>query len=152
MKIFKAVSILPVLVLLLAGCGKDKATTPAVRTFPAGLVETWDFQSVTVNGQEAVLRIVLNWQEGSVRSDLTISADGNLRIDEFSADDSILYYEEGTIAVNDDYFTLTIYNTSFGVVSPPAIDEGTWAISGNQLTLYLNRNENIVALVATRQT
>ena len=42
MRIFKVISILPALIFLLAGCGKDEPTTPNVRTFPSELVGTWD--------------------------------------------------------------------------------------------------------------
>jgi hypothetical protein len=152
MKILKVVSALLVLALLLVGCGeKDEPTTPNVRVFPPELVGTWDFQSVTVDGQEAVLKLILGWQEETVRATLAISDDGDIVVNEYSADDSILYYQEGTFAVNGDYFTMTFYTSSFGVISPPVIDEGTWEVSGNQLTLYLNRNEIIAAIIATRQ-
>jgi hypothetical protein len=152
MKLFKIVSILLVLAFLLSGCGKDEPTTPNVRVFPPELVGTWDFQSVTIDGQEAVLRLILGWQEETVRATLTISNDGDIVINEYSANDSILYYQEGTFAVNGDYFTMTFYNGSFGVISPPVIDEGTWEVSGDQLLLYLNRNEIIAAIIATRQS
>jgi hypothetical protein len=152
MGIFKVISILLVLAFLLAGCGKDEPTTPNVRVFPPELVGTWDFQSVTIDGQEAVLRLIMGWQEETVRATLSISADGDLVINEYSADDSLIYFEEGTFAVNSNYFTMTFYSSSFGVISPPVIDEGTWEVSGDQLLLYLNRNEIIAAIITVRQS
>jgi hypothetical protein len=152
MGIFKVISILLVLAFLLAGCGKDEPTTPNVRVFPPELVGTWDFQSVTIDGQEAVLRLIMGWQEETVRATLSISADGDLVINEYSADDSLIYFEEGTFAVNSNYFTMTFYSSSFGVISPPVIDEGTWEVSGDQLMLYLNRNEIIAAIITVRQS
>lgn len=152
MKIFKIITIVSLFPLMLAGCGKDETTTPNVRTFPSELVGTWDFQSVTIDGHEAVLSLILDWQDETVRSDASISADGDLVVNEYSAGDSILYFQEGTFAVNSDYFTMTFYTNSNGVISPPVIDDGTWEVSGNQLTLYLNRNEVIAAIIATRQS
>ena len=141
---------LSVIVFLLSGCGKDESTTPTVRVFPPELVGTWNYQSVTIDGQEAVLRDILDWQDETVRAALIISADREFVINEYSADDSVLYYESGTFAVNGNYFTLTIYDNSNGVVSPPANQDGTWEISGNQLTLFLNINEIIAAIITTR--
>jgi hypothetical protein len=152
MKLFQAISFLLVLAFLLVGCGKDEQTTPNVRVFPPELVGTWEFQSVTIDGQEAVLRLIMGWQEETARATLTISSDGDIVVNEYSADDSLLYYEEGTFAVNSSYFTMTFYSNSFGVISPPAIDEGTWEVSGNQLILYLNRNEIIAAIITIRQS
>jgi len=152
MRIIRIISILPLLTLIIAGCGKDEPTTPYARVFPQELVGTWSFESVTVDGQEAVLRLILGWQEETARATLTISSDGDIDVNEYSADDSLLYYEEGTFAVNGDYFTMTFYNSSNGVISPPVIDEGTWEVSGNQLVLYLNRNEVIAAIITVRQS
>ncbi|UCE66809.1 MAG: lipocalin family protein [Candidatus Zixiibacteriota bacterium] len=152
MKIFKVVSILLVLAFLLAGCGKDGTTTPNVRVFPSELVGTWNYQSVTIDGQEAVLRLILDWQEETVMAALIISDDGEFVINEYSANDSLLYFEDGTFAVNGNYFTITIYNNSNGVVSPPVSRDGTWEVSGNHLILYLNINEIIAAIITTRQS
>jgi hypothetical protein len=152
MKLFQAISFLLILAFLLAGCGKDEPTTPNVRIFPSELVGTWNYQSVTIDGQEQVLNLILGWQEETVRAALTISDDGDFVYYEYSADDSVLYFEDGTFAVNSDYFTITVYNSSFGVVSPPVIDDGTWEVSGNQLILYLNVNEAVAAIIATRQS
>lgn len=152
MRILKVISILPALIFLLAGCGKDEPTTPIVRTFPSELVGTWDFQSVTVNGQEAVLSMILDWQDETVRSTLTISADGDYVINEYSADDSLVYFADGAFAVNNDHFTITTYNNSYGTVSPPVIQDGTWEVTGNQLILYLNVNEIIAAIISTRES
>jgi len=152
MRILKVISILPALIFLLAGCGKDEPTTPNLRTFPSELVGTWDFQSVTVNGQQAILSMILDWQEETVRATLTISADGDYVIDQYSADDSLVYFADGTFAANNDHFTLTTYNNSYGIVSPPVIQDGTWQVSGNQLTLYLNINEIIAAIITSRES
>ena len=111
---------------------------------------TWDFQSVTIGGQEAVLRLILGWREGTTREALTISGDGAYVTNEYSEDDSVLYFESGNFAVNDNNFTLTAYNNSNGVISPPVIQSGTWEVSGDQLTLFLNLNEIIAAIITTR--
>jgi hypothetical protein len=152
MKTFKVISILVGLAFLVTGCGKDEPTTPNVRVFPSELVGTWDYQSVTIDGQEAILRLILGWRDETARATLSISDEGEFVYNEYSADDSVLYFEDGTFTVNGNYFTITVYNSSFGVVSPPVIDDGTWEVSGNQLTLYLNVNEIVVAIITTRQS
>ncbi|UCC79654.1 MAG: hypothetical protein JSW64_15540, partial [Candidatus Zixiibacteriota bacterium] len=76
MKTIKIISTLLVLAFLIGSCGKDEPTTPNVRPFPSELVGTWNYQSVTVGGQEQVLRLILDWEEETVRAALIISDDG----------------------------------------------------------------------------
>ncbi len=151
MRIFKIASVFVVLLFLIAVCGKEEATSPTPRIFPEELVGTWDYQSVTIDGIDAVLRLILDWQEETVRATLSISSDGSFVNSEYSADDSVMWFEDGNLAVNSNNFTITFYNNSNGVISPPEIQSGTWEVSGNQLTLFLNLNEIIAAIITTRQ-
>ena len=135
---------------VVVNCGDDDNATGPGTSIPAGLVATWTYQSASINQQEINLRIVLQWQEGTVSARFTVSDDGTFVNEELDSDGMVIWTESGTFTVSDNNATITITSDSEGPVEPPDIMSGTWALTGNILRLTTTLEGLTVVIVAVK--
>jgi hypothetical protein len=139
------------LMLIIAGCGKDKdtSTEPEV-SVPPELVATWTYQSATVNGFPVSLALVLGWHQGMASARCTVNEDESFVYEELDSADVVQWTESGTFTVVGNNATITITSNDDGPVEPPEVLSGTWALSENELTLTVTMEEITVVLIATK--
>ncbi len=152
MKPIRIIAILTMisLVAVVADCGKDNDSTGPDTSIPAGLIATWTYQSVEIDGSPVGLGLVLHWQEGTVSASFTVGDDGTFVNEELDSDGVVTWTENGTFTVSDNNATITITSDSDGPVDPPDIMSGTWALDGNELTLTTAFEGFPVVIVATK--
>ncbi len=152
MKPIRIIAILAMisLVVVAADCGKDNDSTGPDTSIPAGLIATWTYQSVEINGSPVGLGLVLQWQEGTVSASFRVGGDGTFVNEELDSDGVVTWTENGTFTVSDNNATITITSDSDGPIDPPDIMTGTWALDGNELTLTTTFEGFPVVIVATK--
>ena len=138
------------LVVIIAGCGKDDDSTGPDTSIPPELIATWTYQSATINEIPVNLGAVLEWHEGTVSARFTVGGDGTFVNEELDGDSLVIWTESGTFAVSGNNATITITSDSDGPVNPPDIMIGTWALSGNELTLTTTLEGFPVVIVAIK--
>jgi len=138
------------LVVIIAGCGKDDDSTGPDTSIPAELIATWTYQSATINEIPVSLGLALQWHEGTVSARFTISDDGTFVNEELDSDGMLIWTESGTFTVSGNNATITITSNSDGPVNPPDVMSGTWALDGNELTLTTTLEGLTVVIVATK--
>ena len=140
MKTSRVLTALVSMTILIAtiGCSKDKdnPTGPdVVSSIPAGLVATWNYQSVTINGIPNSLPDVLDFDPGTIAARLTINSNGSFVYEETDSSGVVAWMERGTIAVSGNEFTSTTTSDSDGPVNPPFVEQGTYVLSLNRLEI-----------------
>jgi hypothetical protein len=117
---------------------------------PAALVGTWTPQSATVNGTATPVSAALNFVSSAVKANFILGANGSYTYQELDAGNAVVWSETGTIAVSGQNITVKIIATNGTALPAPVSVTGTWALSGNQVSLTLNQSGSIVVLVLGR--
>ncbi len=133
--------------LVLSSCKKD-STNPA-GTAPT-INGTWRITSATVNGQPTDPAEIFEYVQGAVSARFTFAASGAFTYEEKDAQGNTLYTQTGTFAVTGQNVTITITHENGQQLQQPVIIQGTWAVTGNQLTFTTQIQGNTVVLVFTR--
>jgi hypothetical protein len=139
-------------VLLQPGCKKDEdsPTTPGSAGVPAALVGTWTLQSATLNGQPADLATLFNWVEGTESATLRLDANGAYTYTELSGAAQPLFSNAGTITVTGSNFTVSVTSENGQPLQTPEGFGGTWAVSGNTVTLTIPNPLGQVVVTGTK--
>jgi len=139
------------LLLILVGCGKDD-NNPAgpQNNVPAELVGGWLYDSATLNGGPFSLALLLGWDPGTEAARFMVGADESFIYEELDADSAVVWTESGTFTVDGNTATITVTENDDGPVNPPDILSGTWAVSGDTLTLSTTYLGATVVLTAVR--
>ena len=135
------------ILLFAVGCNDDDNITGSDT---AELFGTWAQSAVTINGETQSLADVFDWSENTVGIHITYNADSTYSVNEFDASNSTLYYESGTITIDGSHIIITITSENGTAVTPYVSADGTWAISGNTLTISATVDENAMVLTLTK--
>jgi hypothetical protein len=133
-----------VIPLGIAGCSKDKITTPTPPSSSSGvpsiLIGTWNFQSATVGGMPVPLGTVFSWPSNTTEARIRMGADSSLVYEEQNAQDAIVRADTARFSIVADRFLVTP-----GVLPS---DSGNWSVTGSELDLtgnYLGYNYDLKA-------
>ncbi len=135
--------------LLSVGCGNDNPSG-AGGFIPAGLIATWTYESVTINGETAELRAALEWQPESVTAQFTLSLDATFVQEELDSTGTIVWTQQGNFSMTLTHFTITVTSDSDGPVDPPLVVSGSGTLSGNKLTMTVVEEGDTYVFVATK--
>ena len=151
MKITKiTISIFIILsMFIIVSCGKDKVSEPEV-IIPPEAVDTWTYQSATMNGNPVSLDFVLEWQDGTISARFTIDSDGSFLEEELDNNNNVIWTKSGAIEFNGNNFNITLTSNDEGPINPAIIRIGTWAINGNQLTITIVEDQYTIVFIATK--
>jgi len=89
--------------MLAFGCGdddEDDATGPGSGKPPAGMIGSWTFDSVTVDGTLDTLASVLEWKPAAVGARMDIQANSAYVYDEVDAGGGQIWFESGFVFVD----------------------------------------------------
>jgi hypothetical protein len=137
--------------MLAAGCGKDdnNPTDPG-DSVPSELVDTWLYQSVTLNGVPWSLGQLLGWDPGTVAARFTVGSDESFVYEELDTDSAVVWTEWGTFTVDGNSATITRTENDDGPINPPETRSGTWAVNGDTLSLNTIEQGVTAAFIAVR--
>lgn len=142
-----------ILAAMLVGCKDDKSTNNDGGNLDSQYVGTWVFQSVTVNGDQASLADVLDWNEGAIVAMLMIESDGGCTYQESDQYGNSVWNSYGTFAVDGDNFTITFTSDSDGNLNPADITTGTVDVSETSMTItYVEGEATVVVTLAQAQS
>lgn len=136
--------------LVALGCKKDEATAPAAPTFPTQLVGTWVPTSATLNGQQAALSTVFQWVQGAVGCGFAITAQGTYTYVEIDANQQELYNCSGSVTISGSNITVTVTAVNGQQQQSQTWFAGTWALTGNQLTITSTLQNQPLVVVMTK--
>ena len=117
------------------GCSDDDPASDDNNDFPAGLAATWTQHSVTVNGDSVNLNLFFEWNQDAVKADVILSTDYTQRYEELDAQDSVLFYNEGTVSIYDQSCVVVVTSENGQAVTPDTTFAGMWELDSNLLTL-----------------
>jgi len=138
-----------VALIAFVGCSDDDSGTNSNGGIPSELVGEWVYDSLTVNSAEQTMADFFEWDANGVEAHFTINADSTQMYEEFDAQDSVLYYDEGTIAVSGNNATATVTSEDGAAVTPYTTFDGTWAVNSTHLLLTMVQGADTVRLYAT---
>jgi hypothetical protein len=133
------------------GCGKDDGPTDSGPVVPAELVDTWVYQSATINGMPINLSVILQWHIGTESAQFTVGEDGSFVDEELDGNGEVNWFKMGTFTVDGNTATITVTTDSDGPVEPPDTLTGTWVVDGDELTLTTEYMGATVVFVTIRQ-
>ena len=137
--------------LLVAGCSDDDNPANDNNTLPDELVGTWTHQSVTLDGTPQDMADFFEWDVNAVKAHVIINANKTQRYEELDDQDAILYYDEGPISINGQSIEVTVNSENGQSVTPYTAFTGTWALSGNQLTLTGEDGGHTIVITLTKE-
>lgn len=122
--------------LLVLGCSDDDEDDPGgpgEGKPPTTMVDTWVFQSVTLNGAAANLADVLEWQPATVSAEIYIEANGTYVFQEVNAAGGQLWFESGFVFVEGGEIDINVLQDQDGPVNETSFL--TYTLAGDTLTL-----------------
>jgi len=142
-----AILLVATTLLLAIGCSEDDGiTSPDI----SELFGTWAQSAVTINGVAADLADVFDWSETTVGVHITFNTDSTYSVNEFDASDSTLYFESGTITIDGSHIIVTTTSENGTAVTPYVSTDGTWAVTGDSLTVSATVEGAEMVLTLTR--
>ena len=146
-----SLSLMLLLAFVITGCGDDDNPADSiVPGFPAGLIGTWEQQSVTFNGATQDLGTFFDWETGAVKGTLEFFTNSTHRYEELDAQDSILYYRVGPAVVSGQNLTLIATSELGQTISPDTTFVGTWVLGVDVLTATMVQGSDTAILVLTK--
>lgn len=135
------------LLLTVSSCKKDSKNPvgPAV-----SIHGTWSITSATVNGQPTDPAQIFEFVQGAVSARFTFAANGAFTYEEKNAQGNTLYTETGTFTISGQNVTVNITHANGQQLPQPIVITGTWAVTGNQLTVTTQIQGNTVVVIFTR--
>lgn len=144
-------SLLLLLAFVVIGCGDDDNPADSnITTFPSSLAGTWEQQSVTFNGVDQDIATFFDWDSSAVKATITLLTDFTQRYEELDAQDSILYFDEGTVALARQNVIIVVTSQNGQAVTPDTTCVGTWVVSGNLLTIMQTQASDTVIMVMAK--
>ena len=144
-------SLLLLLAFVVIGCGDDDNPADSnITTFPSSLAGTWEQQSVTFNGVDQDIATFFEWDSSAVKATITLLTDFTQRYEELDAQDSILYFDEGTVALARQNVIIVVTSQNGQAVTPDTTCVGTWVVSGNLLTIMQTQASDTVIMVMAK--
>jgi hypothetical protein len=132
-----------------SGCDKDDGPTDSNPAVPPELVDTWVYQSATINGVPINLSIILQWHVGTETARFTVGEDESFLEEELDGNGEVNWFRTGTFTVDGNSATITVTADSDGPVDPDTLS-GTWELDGDELTLTTDYQGATVVFVALR--
>ena len=137
--------------LTMVSCSdKDDTPTQPGESIPQELVDTWLYQSASINDVPVGLALVLQWQPETESAIFTVGSDESFIYEELHSDGTNIWTEIGTIEINGDNATITVTEDTDGPVAPPDILDGSWSLDGDILSLSTTLESLIVVMTAVR--
>jgi hypothetical protein len=143
-------SLMLLMTVVVIGCSDDDDDNPAgsnTATFPTDLAGTWEQQSVSFNGVSQDIATFFDWDTSAIKATITMFTDYTHRYEELDAQDSILYYDEGTLTLDGQNVTVVVTSENGQAITPDTTCVGTWAVVGNLLTITQIRAADTVIMV-----
>jgi hypothetical protein len=137
--------------ILAAGCGKDPVSPGSAaesnsnpdpgpqQIVDSRLVGMWMFTGATVDGSNASLAQVLDWESATATAACQIDADGGYLYAEFDSNVDIVVYYEASISTDGNRFKIDHGTSDFS---------GTWSVTGTKLALRAIIDGSTVVLMA----
>lgn len=120
---------------MILGCSDDDPTSDDNNDFPEGLAATWLQHSVTVNGDSVNLNLFFEWNQDAVKANVILNTNYTQRYEELDAQDSVLYYDEGTVSIYDQSCIVVVTSENGQAITPDTTFAGMWELDGNLLSL-----------------
>lgn len=137
--------------LVLVGCGSDgeaNSTGAELGKPPAAMVDTWQFQSATLNGAPSALATVLDWHAGVERAEFCVEADGTYVYQEVDQRGGRLWFESGFVFVEGNEIDINLQMDGDGPVNETL--PFTFTLVGDVLTITETTPSNTTLLTLAR--
>ena len=106
--------------------------------------------NILVLPKEQSLADFYEWSEGTVGVHITFNANSIYDVNEFDVSDSTLYYESGIYTTVGSQIVVTATSQNGSAITPAVFFDGSWAISGNTLTLTTSSEGTTIVLTWTK--
>ena len=148
----RSISVLVLVLALVAlHCKKDEDPVTPASTVPAGMVGTWVFQSITVNGAPANPADYFPLEQGTVGIEVVLRADGSFDWREYDAQNNTTGTAQGTVTVSGSTVSMTMTVVNGAPVPPQVMFTGAYAINGTTMTLTTQLEGNTLVLTLAKQ-
>ena len=105
---------------------------------------------MSINGVDADLAEVLEWDEETVEGQIAFYTDYTYEAVELDSLDSPLYTESGTFETDDNWLILTTTSVNDSTVTPSQAYNGNWLIDATTLTLTQTEGTDTMVLTLSR--
>ncbi len=138
--------------LIFVGCSDDEESpTNTTNDFPSQLVGTWAHDSVTVNGTAQSQADFFEWDQDTQRAQTTIHSNSTQKYEEFDAQNSVVWYDEGTLTITGQTIVGQVTSENGQPVTPYTSINGTWNLTGSTLLITIVDGTDTARVYLTKQ-